>query len=143
MSLFLAMTSTWASSETVQDRKSQAASAFLVVAETPIESPPTNVDSPPSGPGMGATPIFMSAGIRPSVVDGIGMTPISPLGKKPVQVGPCSSLAVGPVTPFVVEARARSRTPPSSPPGRSSEVVPSGFMTWPPAAQTEGQKVKT
>ena len=95
-SLFLAMISTCASSPTVQDTKSQAASAFSLVEEMPSTSPPTNVDSPPSGPGIGATPMSMSAGIRPSVVEGIGITPMLPLGKTPVQVGPASSLAPAP-----------------------------------------------
>jgi len=73
--------------------KSQAWSGCLEVAEMPIESPPTKVDSPPSGPGIGATPTFTLSlsGIEPSVVDGIGITPMRPLGKNPVQVGPRSS----------------------------------------------------
>src|ERR671914_2237206 len=94
-SLFLARTSTWASSDSVHDTKFHAASACLLVEETPTTSPPTNVDSPPSGPGIGATPMSMPLGISPSVVDGIGITPMWPLGKNPVQVGPCSSLAFG------------------------------------------------
>src|SRR5918999_1695646 len=104
-SLFLASTSTCASSDSVHDTKFQAASGFSLVDDTPTTSPPTNVDSPPSGPGIGATPMSMLLGISPSVVEGIGMTPMWPLGKNPVQVGPCSSLAFGITTP------ARNRSP--------------------------------
>ena len=64
----------------------------------PTTSPPTNVDSPPSGPGIGATPMSMPSGIRPSVVEGIGMTPTLPLGKTPVHVGPASVLLPGATT---------------------------------------------
>jgi hypothetical protein len=55
----------------------------LEVAEMPMESPPTKVDWPPSGPGMAATPTLTLSlsGIWPRVVEGIGMTPMTPLGK--------------------------------------------------------------
>ena len=55
-SLFLASTSTCASSDIIQDRKFQAWAAFSESLETPMPSPPTNVEAPPSGPGMPATP---------------------------------------------------------------------------------------
>src|SRR6185295_1316611 len=78
-SLCLASTSTCAASDNDQARKSQAASAFVVVEEIPTTSPPTKVDCPPSGPGIGITPILRpEPSIIASVVDGIGPTPILP-----------------------------------------------------------------
>src|SRR5690606_29993260 len=55
-SRFLPSTSTCASSDISQDRKFQACGAFSESLEMPIPSPPTNVEEPPFGPGMPATP---------------------------------------------------------------------------------------
>src|SRR3954470_16660555 len=56
--LFFAMTSTCASSDIVQARKSHACAAFALVAPIPMASPPTKVDSPPVSPVIGTTPIL-------------------------------------------------------------------------------------
>src|SRR5882672_9163171 len=92
-SLCLARTSTCASSDSDHAMKFHAASGLVVVADIPSTSPPTNVDCPPSGPGIGITPTLSPApSIIASVVDGIGPTPTLPDWNRPTQVGPCSSL---------------------------------------------------
>ena len=67
-SLSLASTPTWASSDIIQLRKFHGLRRLLESFETPMPSPPTKVDAPPSTPGMPATPT--SNGVEDSRVAG-------------------------------------------------------------------------
>jgi hypothetical protein len=69
-SLFLASTSTWACSDTSQLRKFQAWGALAESLEMPMPSPPTNVERPPPGPGMPATPTSKFSCVDDSSVAG-------------------------------------------------------------------------
>ncbi len=93
----LASTSTCASSDIIQFRKFQACAAFFESFEMPMPSPPTKVETPPSTPGMPATPASNSRDGRS--VAGNGITPTLPSLKAAVQVGPASSVELGSTAP--------------------------------------------
>src|SRR5690606_27966678 len=92
-----ASTPTCASSDIIQLRKFHACAAFFESFDTPIPSPPTKVDSPPSTPGMPATPASNPSEGRS--VAGKGMTPTLPSLNAAVQVGPASSVELGSTAP--------------------------------------------
>src|SRR5690606_40915211 len=105
-----------------------------------MPSPPTNVDSPPSTPGMPATPASkVSEGRR---VAGNGMTPTLPSLNAAVQVGPASSVELGSTAPassrpFQVTYTFCAESP------SSSDSVPSSFITSSHEAQLDGKQVTT
>src|SRR4051812_134732 len=96
---FFASTSTCASFDISQYRKFQAWAVCEESLETPIPSPPTNVEAPPLTPGMGATPTSTVFAAVESRVAGYGITPILPSWNAATQVAPVSSLLAGSPAP--------------------------------------------
>src|SRR4051794_14835611 len=83
-SLPLASTPTCASSDISHDRKFHAWAEFLESFDTPMPSPPTKVDAPPSTPGSPATPTSNLV-VEDRSVAGYGIRPTLPCVKPAVQ----------------------------------------------------------
>jgi hypothetical protein len=107
--LFLATTSTCAFSDSVQEMKSHAWSACLLVAVVPMTSPPMKDDLPPFRPGIGATPACRAGPsfINCNAVVPNGWMPILPSVNAWVQVGPFSDFTLAGVMPSLNILRYR------------------------------------
>src|SRR6266496_2864663 len=141
---FFATTCTWVCSSSVQEMKSQACAACVLVAPMPSTSPPTKEDEPPVRPGIGATPTCRSGpSLRVcSAVEPSACRPIFPSVNACVQVGPASFLTALGTRPSPYSRRYRVYTLAATSLS-TVDAVPCSLSTVPPEAQIIGQVVNS